>query len=264
MQRHHLYVIISLLSVGLALLFLFNGMILWHGFRQAGQLPVETPAGSPVPATFPSPGTRGINTTPPSPAQVSEKTTEPTPAPAKRSTSLPTPFPTAAAVSAVRNPYTISTTALEEQVHDLINQERTERGLGSLRFDPALADIARKHSEDMAAQNYFAHVNPAGQNPTARGTAAGYTCRKNYGSYYTYGIAENLFQNYLYSSATYYSNRETVYDWNSPGEIAQTTVAGWMNSSGHRENIVTPTFDREGIGVAIAADDKVYITEDFC
>ncbi len=116
----------------------------------------------------------------------------------------------------------------------------------------------------MAAQDYFAHVNPAGQNPTARGVSAGYTCRKNYGSYYTYGIAENLFQNNLYSSATYYSNRETVYAWNSAEEIAQTTVGGWMNSSGHRENIVTPTFDREGIGVAIAADNKVYITEDFC
>ena len=116
----------------------------------------------------------------------------------------------------------------------------------------------------MAAQDYFAHVNPAGQNPTARGIAAGYTCRKDYGSYYTYGIAENLFQNNLYSSATYYSNRETVYTWNSAEEIAQTTVGGWMNSSGHRENIVTPTFDREGIGVAIAPDDKVYITEDFC
>lgn len=264
MQRLHLFVIICLLSGGLVLLFLFNGMILWPGFHPAEQLPGKSPVGSPVPATSPSPGTSGMNVTPPSPAQVSEKITEPVPAPAERSTPLLTPFPTAAALSAVKNPYTISTTALEEQVHDLINQERTARGLGSLRFDSMLADIARKHSEDMAARNYFAHVNPAGQNPTARGTAAGYTCRKNYGPYYTYGIAENLFQNYLYSSATFYSNRETVYDWNSPDEIAQTTVSGWMNSSGHRENIITPTFDREGIGVAIAPDDKVYITEDFC
>jgi uncharacterized protein YkwD len=264
MQRLHLFVIISLLSAGLILLSLFNGMILWPGLQQAEQLPEETPVGLPALTTSPFPGTSGINVTPPSPALVSVKTAEPTPAPAKKSTPLPTPFPTADTISAVKNPFMISTTALEERVHDLINQQRTALGLASLRFDPALAGIARKHSEDMAVQNYFAHVNPAGQNPTARATAAGYNCRKNYGSYYTYGIAENLFQNYLYSSATYYSNRETVYDWNSPEEIAQTTVGGWMNSSGHRENIVTPAFDREGIGVAIAADDKVYITENFC
>jgi len=54
-----------------------------------------------------------------------------------------------------------------------------------------------------------------------------------------------------------------VYHWNSPEAIAQTTVAGWMNSSGHRENILTLTFDREGIGIAIASE-KVYITENFC
>jgi uncharacterized protein YkwD len=154
-------------------------------------------------------------------------------------------------------------TALEQRVHELINQQRTGKGLGALQFDPLLAGIARNHSEDMADQHYFAHEDPAGLNPTARGTAAGYHCRKNLGSYYTYGIAENLFMNNLYSSATYYSNRETVYHWNSPEAIAQVTVAGWMNSSGHRENILTPTFEREGIGVAIASE-KVYITENFC
>jgi uncharacterized protein YkwD len=264
MQWFRIFVIISLLGAGLVLLFLFNGMILWPGLQQVEQRPVETPVGSPALPTSPSPGTSGITETPPSPAPVSEKTTEPVPAPTKKPTALLTPFPAAATISAAENPYTISTTALEQRVHDLINQERNDLELASLSFDPALAAIARKHSEDMAAQNYFAHVNLAGQDPTARGTDAGYICRKYYGSYYTYGIAENLFQNYLYSSATYYSNRKTVYAWNSPEEIAQTTVAGWMNSSGHRENIVTPTFDREGIGVAIAADDKVYITEDFC
>jgi uncharacterized protein YkwD len=160
-------------------------------------------------------------------------------------------------------PYPLSTTALEQRVHELINRQRTENGLGTLSFDPALAEIARNHSEDMAAHHYFAHINPAGQNPTARGTAANYSCRKNYGSYYTLGIAENLFLNNLYTAATFYSNRETVYQWNTPEDIAQITVSGWMNSSGHRENILTPTFDRQGIGVTIASE-KVYITEDFC
>lgn len=201
----------------------------------------------------------------PVPSSAPVNPTNPEPSPLQTTNVVP-PLspPTAAPISAVKNPYTISTTALEERVHELINQQRTARGLASLRVDPALAVIARTHSNDMAVHQYFAHVNPGGQNPTARGTAAGYSCRKTYGSYYTYGIAENLFLNNLYSSATYYSNRETVFDWNSPEEIAQTTVSGWMNSSGHRENILTPTFDREGIGVAIGPGDKVYITGDFC
>ncbi len=160
-------------------------------------------------------------------------------------------------------PYLLSLPLLEIRVHELINRQRSENGLGTLQFDRALADIARNHSEDMATQGYFAHENPAGQDPTARGIAAGYSCRKNYGSYYTYGLAENLFQNNLYSSATYFSNRTTAYAWTSPEEIAQSSVAGWMNSSGHRENILTSSYEREGIGVAIASE-KVYITEDFC
>ena len=195
-------------------------------------------------------------------------TTGKTPAPVTITTSqkppaLSTPLPAVAEGSGAVYPYPISIPALEQQVHERINQQRMDHGLGSLSFDPALADIARKHSEDMAARHFFSHTNPAGQNPTARGAAAGYLCRKNYGSYYTYGIAENLFQNNLYSAATFYSNRETVYHWNTMEDIAQVTVGGWMNSSGHRENILTPTYDREGIGIAIASE-KVYITENFC
>lgn len=250
MRRSHLFTIITFGAGILALVFLFSGMIPWPCSGPVGQLRGETPVGSPAITTSPATVT-SITLAPPASA------------PAEKSTTLSIPI-TVASGPAVRNPYTISTTALEQQVHELINQKRTEMGLDALAFDPALADIARKHSEDMAARNYFDHVNLAGQNPTARGTAAGYTCRKNYGSYYTYGIAENIFQNNLYSSVTYYSNRDTEYDWNPPEKIAQITVSGWMNSSGHRENILTPTFDREGIGIAIAADDKVYITEDFC
>jgi len=247
MRRLYLLISIGLLGsvAGFALLFLFTGTIPWYGSNPISSGPGQTKDIIPVstPALTLSPVT--IST---SPIRTSLSTT-----------TIPVTYTLASA-----SPYTISTTALEQRVHELINQQRTDKGLGVLRFDAVLADIARKHSDDMSAQGYFAHENPAGQDPTARGVAAGYICRKNYGSYYTYGIAENLFQNNLYSSATYFSNRETVYDWNSPEKIAQTSVAGWMNSSGHRENVLTRTFDREGIGVAIASDDKVYITEDFC
>ena len=161
-------------------------------------------------------------------------------------------------------PRQINTSFLEERVHELVNDERMANGLNALDPDLRLSEIARLHSQDMAANNYFEHVNLQGQDATDRGTAAGYTCRKDYGSYYTYGLAENLFQNNLYDSVTYLNSDPISYDWNSVEEIAQTSVDGWMESPGHRRNILTPTFDREGIGVAIATDDKVYITENFC
>jgi len=173
------------------------------------------------------------------------------------------PFPTPAG-PAQGDSYTISEGDLAGQIHTLINRQRAANGLNGLGTDAALVNLALNHSEDMAANNYFAHENPAGQDPTARGESAGYICRKDYGSYYTYGIAENIFQNNRYSAVTYYSDGRYVYDWNAPDTIAQSTVDGWMNSPGHRKNILTATFDREGIGVAIANDDKIYITEDFC
>lgn len=247
MRRLYLFVCIGLLcsAAGFALIFLINGSTQWYGSDPLSSEPEQQ---------------KEIIT-------VSSPTLTPSPiitSTSKRLTSIPTtPAPVTYTLSSA-SPYSISTIALEQRVHELINQQRTGKCLGALSFDTVLADIARKHSEDMATIGYFAHDNPAGQDPTARGIAAGYICRKNYSSYYTYGIAENLFQNNLCASATYFSNRDTVYDWNSPEEIAQITVAGWMNSSGHRENILTRTFNREGIGIAIASDGKVYITEDFC
>jgi len=157
----------------------------------------------------------------------------------------------------------IDISTLEMQIHNGINQQRKSNGLSALRYDSALGDIARKHSADMALNNYFEHVNRQGLDPSARGNLAGYSCVKNYGSYYTSGIAENIMQNNLYDSVTYY-NGIPRYAWNSQEELAQSTVEGWMNSPGHRQNILTATYDREGIGVAIASDDKVYITQDFC
>lgn len=218
------------------------------------EAPATTPAALPVSSPSAAPG-------PVTPVPVSPAPPGATPAPAAAGATPSFPVPPGPAPG---DPYTITPSDLAARIHDLINRQRAENGLGALGSDPALAAIALGHSVDMAAGSYFAHVDPRGRDPTARGVAAGYTCRKDYGSYYTYGIAENIFQNNRYSSVTYFSDGRYEYDWNSPEEIAETTVGGWMNSTGHRKNILTAAFDREGIGVAIAADDKVYITEDFC
>lgn len=152
---------------------------------------------------------------------------------------------------------------LELQIHNFVNEERRKNGLSTLNWDDKLADIARKHSQDMAQNNFFSHDNLKGQDLTERGKLVGYYCRKDFGSYYMEGIAENLFQNNLYDSVTYY-NGIPSYDWNTQEEIAGSTVSGWMTSPGHRQNILTATYDKEGIGVAISSDNEVLITQDFC
>lgn len=153
--------------------------------------------------------------------------------------------------------------ALETEIHTLINQQRSASGLSGLSYDSSLASVARKHSADMAQNKYFSHYDLQGLDPTARGSAEGYSCNKNSGSVYSTGIAENIMQNTRYDSVMYY-NGVPHYAWNSPAVIAQSTVDSWMGSAGHRENILSPAYDREGIGVATAGDNNVYITEDFC
>lgn len=157
----------------------------------------------------------------------------------------------------------IEISSLEKEVHSLINEERRNQGLSTLSWDGKLSEIARGHSQDMATNNYFSHNNLRGQDPTDRAMTKGYNCYKDYGSYYTEGIAENIFQNNLYDSVTYV-NLVPFHSWNTQSEIAQSTVQGWMESPGHRQNILTATYDKEGIGIAISSDDKVYITENFC
>jgi uncharacterized protein YkwD len=161
-------------------------------------------------------------------------------------------------------PY-LDPTALEVRIHDLINDQRQQNGLSTLSSDPFLADIARGHSWDMVIRNFFEHMNPDGKLARDRGVAAGYPCiRVVKGGSYN-GISENLYKGTRYAS--YYSNAEgviTAYNWSSVDEISNQAVTGWMNSPGHRQNILTSRYQLEGIGVAFSSDDKVYITENFC
>jgi uncharacterized protein YkwD len=152
---------------------------------------------------------------------------------------------------------------LERRVHDLINKERADKKANNLQFDRQLADIARAHSADMAKRKFFDHKNPDGKDATARGKAAGYTCRKFYAGYFTDGLAENIYQGSLYSRIRITGNKRS-YDWYSLEELAGEVVDGWMDSPGHRRNVLEKTYEKEGIGIAISSDDKVYVTQVFC
>ena len=153
---------------------------------------------------------------------------------------------------------------LELQVHELTNQYRIQNGLDSLLFDDELSNVARTHSKDMAKRDYFSHHSLDGSDPTDRADAQGYKCHKIIGDLIYSGIGENILQTNLYDTVWYTAGIPTSYDWNTQDEIAQSTVDGWIGSPGHRKNLLSEKFDREGIGVAIATDDKVYITQNFC
>ena len=109
------------------------------------------------------------------------------------------------------SPPAIDIPTLELRVHELINQQRRNNGLSSLSYDTSLASIARKHSADMAQNNYFSHYNLQGLDLPGRGNQVGYSCYKNYGSYYTTGIAENIMQ--IISTIHYLLQWNNRYAW---------------------------------------------------
>lgn len=108
--------------------------------------------------------------------------------------------------------------ATEQAVLDLTNAERAKAGLKPLQIDAALQKSARQKSTDMATKNYFSHTSPTYGSPFDQMKANGITYRS---------AAENI----------------------AMGQrTAQEVVNAWMNSEGHRKNILTPGFTHIGIG----------------
>ncbi|PRX03261.1 UNVERIFIED_ORG: uncharacterized protein YkwD [Actinomadura viridilutea] len=124
-----------------------------------------------------------------------------------------------------------SLTSDESAVVTLTNQERAKAGCSALKVDDRLVAAARKHSADMAANNYFSHDSRDGTDPFERMRAAGYPNP----------AAENI--------AMGYSSPEAV-------------MKGWMNSPGHRRNILDCSLRTIGVGVAKSPRGP-YWTQDF-
>jgi uncharacterized protein YkwD len=151
---------------------------------------------------------------------------------------------------------------LEKKIHELINKERAKRGLSVLSWDKSLYKVARNYSRDMVERNFFSHNDPDGSSFYDRYKAERIDCRIRVDNTTCMG-AENIAQDNLVRS-NIYKNGEKFSNWSTEGEIAKSVVKLWMNSKGHRANILTPYFKRQGIGVAISDDGKVYVTENFC
>jgi len=141
----------------------------------------------------------------------------------------------------------------EMEVHRLINLERVKHGLKTLEYDEKLSSVAKSHSIDMANNEYFSHETPEGLNPTDRAGKADYVCRYQIGNLIYSGIGENI----------HMVEGSSVSLWSSPESIAELAVSGWMDSPGHKKNILTSNFSSEGIGVYISTF-TIHVTQNFC
>lgn len=120
-------------------------------------------------------------------------------------------------------------TSDEREVFNLINQQRTNNGLNALKEDNELQRVAKIKAEDMVNNNYFSHNSP------------------------TYGSPFEM----LNSFKVYYKSAAENIASNSSNNRA---VTGWMNSEGHKANILNGNYQYTGIGVVSSPKyGKVYV-----
>jgi uncharacterized protein YkwD len=134
---------------------------------------------------------------------------------------------------------------IEVKIFEYTNNERVAHGLPSLKWDSKLANVAREHSFDMANNDFFAHENLRGEDPTQRAIRNGYNVHKELGNgWYSDGIAENI------GMMPTGNVVGMGYISNDVESIAKAHVDSWMESPGHRENILTADYNLFGAGVA--------------
>lgn len=120
----------------------------------------------------------------------------------------------------------------EDTVLRLVNEVRGKANLRRLRADPKLRAAARAHSRDMARRDFCAHNNPDGVTPAERMLSAGYSAPG----------AENVARGQ---------------------ETPHIVMDAWMNSPGHRANLLNPAFTAIGIGVVFVGRNGPCWTQNF-
>lgn len=121
----------------------------------------------------------------------------------------------------------------EQEILKLVNAERSKQGLSPLTLDWELSRVAKFKSEDMRDNNYFSHTSP------------------------TYGSPFNMMKSF---GITYKSAGENIAaGQQSSAEVMQS----WMNSSGHKANILSKNYTRLGVGKATGGSYGTYWTQMF-
>lgn len=131
--------------------------------------------------------------------------------------------------------------AIERAVHAETNHRRANHGLAPLAYSDHLQAIALQHSRDMAQRDFFDHATPDGDEAVDRYRQFGHDERS---------CGENL--------ARVYPDRAA-----SPEAAAREVVGEWMDSPGHRENLLEERFEREGIGIYLGDGGAIYATQNF-
>jgi hypothetical protein len=116
---------------------------------------------------------------------------------------------------------------------ELTNSTRIQRELPLLKWDEEISKTARKHSEDMAANNYFSHTNQQGKSPFDR-------------------MADDGIQFFVAGENLAYGQYSSIF-----------AHEGLMNSMGHRENILKADYGYLGVGAAFNSENQPYFTENF-
>lgn len=124
---------------------------------------------------------------------------------------------------------TSSLSADEQEVFNLINQQRANNGLSALKVDEEVQKVARIKAKDMVDNNYFSHTSP------------------------TYGSPFDMLKSFKIS----YNTAGENIAGNSSNSAA---VTAWMNSSGHKANILNSSFNYTGVGVVTGSKyGKIYV-----
>lgn len=122
---------------------------------------------------------------------------------------------------------------LENEVIRLVNAERSKRGLQTLTANWEVSRVARYKSQDMANKGYFSHTSPTYGSPFAM--------MESFGIKYS-AAGENIAKGQR-----------------TPQEV----MNAWMNSPGHRSNILSPSYTQIGVGVAKDSAGRYYWTQMF-
>jgi uncharacterized YkwD family protein len=194
-----------------------NGLSFTYGgftfkFPSGGNWSTPKPTTQPTakPTTQPTAAPTAKPTTQPTAAPTAKPTTQPTAAPTAKPTTAPTATPAPTSGSEM--------SAYQSQVVTLVNQERAKAGLKALQVDTLLNKVATEKARDMDVNNYFSHTSPTYGSP--------FDMMKTFGVKYSYA-GENIA-----------SGQPT------PARVMQ----DWMNSPGHKANILNANFTKIGVG----------------
>lgn len=123
--------------------------------------------------------------------------------------------------------------SMESEVARLVNVQRANAGLAPLKLNWEMSRVARIKSQDMINKNYFSHISP------------------------TYGSPFSMMEDYgiRFSAA----GENIAMGQRTPQEV----MNAWMNSSGHRANILNPSYNQIGVGLAKTSSGVCYWTQEF-